>query len=208
MSSEENLGADVDDSSDFLSMREMALGGRTPQEYIVQQVASFRADYERMASERSVPSEGPLTKHDIAYYVQSMIDWGFVTEDEVASCVGRLGLTEEEQARFVVDTLPESREYMAEDRERRMREFEEKKQERAERFCRIWGIERMDAIAGHYGQHLSELQAVNQYWDDTLARYRNGRQQLLEQIEAESDPIKRARLIMRQLYSLYFIGLL
>jgi len=185
--------------------RDSVLNGQTPQDFIVGRVDELRRfQAEAAKTDPKVAAEGPPGKYDFAYVIQMWIDQRVITEEEVGSCVNRLGLAPEEEQVFVSQTLPEIRDFMAEQRQKEAEEAQQRQKEAATKYCQEWGLERLDGIASYYQKNLSRLTPLNQYWGDGIKRYQNQRQRLEQELGQIADPAARAGRLMRELYYLTY----
>lgn len=193
------------EESDNKHFRNAFIEGRSPQEFITQRVWELRAAYAKQTETAlSISGTSQPGKYDIAYLVQLWIKEGIITEEEVSLAVSQFGLTADEEKVFVSQTLPEIREFMAEENQKAMEEAAHRRVEHAKKYVERWGVDRLDAIAGYFQKNLKKLMAVNPYWNDALARYSNQRTQLQSELCKIDDPVKQAQRLMKALYYITF----
>lgn len=198
----------IDSSPQYFSedMRNYLLKGKTPQKFIIDEVNRCRQNTaDATKTDPQVAAEGHPSKYDVAYLVQSYINLGVVTEEEVGSCVDQFGLTPEEVPLFVSETLPEIRDYMEERKQQELQEAQQRQIEAATQYCEQWGLARLDGIAAYYQQNLSQLTPINQYWGDVIKKYQNQRPRLERELGQIADPEKRAGRLMKELYYLTYL---
>ncbi len=177
------------------NFREMVLRGRTPAEYIEQTLAEEESFNRELRPE--LPS---FTAWDKAGFILGLVERGIIEENDIASVVPGIGLSEHEVEHFLDQIIPEAKEAIEQDRKLHEMEAAKQRVELAEAFSRSWGVDRISAFADIGLLNIDAIRALDPSWANALERFPEYKPELERIIAGIEDPEAKAMALMRNLF--------